>query len=216
VSKIIGIIQVKGGAGRSTIATNLAGFLATKGSTALVDCDLPQGTSAAWGALRQANHPDGLTIATASNHVELVKQVEILGASHDYLVLDGPPRIAEMVRAALIVSDISLIPIGASAAEIWATADLLETIHEAKAVKPDVDARIVWTRFRGHTREAQELSQAATIELGLRELHSRLGFRVAYSEALGRGLTVMEGSERTARVEFQALGREILEMIGRK
>lgn len=54
MSRIIGVIQLKGGAGRSTLATNLAAALATRGPTALVDCDLPQGTSAAWSALRRA------------------------------------------------------------------------------------------------------------------------------------------------------------------
>ena len=36
MSKIIGVIQLKGGAGKSTVATNLAGVFAEKGSTLLV------------------------------------------------------------------------------------------------------------------------------------------------------------------------------------
>ena len=218
MANIIGIIQVKGGAGRSTIATNLAGMLAAEGKrVALIDCDMPQGTSASWAAFRQAYKPNDLTIATASNHVELVARVKALDGQHDYIVLDAPPRIAEMTRAALILSRLCLIPLGASAAEIWATSDLLTTIQEARAVKPDVDARILWTRFRGTTKSAQELSAAAKGELGLIELHNKLGYRVAYSEALARGMTVLEWPERTARVEFQALGKEIKRILeGRK
>ena len=210
MANIIGIIQVKGGAGRSTIATNLAGMLAAEGSkVALIDCDMPQGTSASWAAIRMLDKPSSLIIATASNHVELVEQVKRLDSDFDYLVLDAPPRIAEMTRAALILSRLCLIPLGASAAEIWATSDLLTTINEAKAVKPEVDARICWTRFRGTTKSAQELSAAAHGELGLKEMQSKLGYRVAYTEALGRGMTVLEWPERTARVEFQALGKEV-------
>ena len=37
MAKIIGVIQVKGGAGRSTLATNLAGELSKLGRTVLVD-----------------------------------------------------------------------------------------------------------------------------------------------------------------------------------
>ncbi len=219
MAHIIGIIQVKGGAGRSTIATNLAGMLSAEGKkVALVDCDMPQGTSASWASIRQGgDKPDHyLTIATASNHVELVAKVKALDADHDYLVLDAPPRIAEMTRAALILSRLCLIPLGASAAEIWATSDLLTTINEARAVKPDVDARILWTRFRGTTKSAQELSAAAKGELELKELQNKLGYRVAYSEALARGMTVLEWGERTARVEFQALGKEIKRILGVK
>ncbi len=193
MARIIGIIQVKGGAGRSTIATNLAGMLAAEGrKVALVDCDMPQGTSASWAAIRRGDDLVGdMTIATAENHVELVERVQALDEAHDYIVLDAPPRIAEMTRAALILSRLCLIPLGASAAELWATGDLLTTINEAKAIKPDVDARILWTRFRGSTKSAQELSAAAKGELGLKELGSKLGYRVAFPEALARGMTVL-------------------------
>ena len=214
MSKVLGILQVKGGAGRSTIATNLAGMLSAEGKrVALIDCDMPQGTSASWAAIRLVDKPDCLTVATASNHQELIDAVERLDAEHDYLVLDGPPRIAEMTRAALILSHISIIPMGASAAEIWATSDLLSTIQEAKKLKPTVDARILWTRFRGSTKSAQELSIAARSELGLKELKAKLGYRVAFSESLARGLTVAEWPERTARVEMQAVVREIIQII---
>ena len=51
-AKTIGIIQVKGGAGRSTVSTNLAGELSKLGKTVLIDCDMPQGTSASWYSVR--------------------------------------------------------------------------------------------------------------------------------------------------------------------
>ena len=215
MAQIIGIIQVKGGAGRSTIATNLAGMLAVEGhKVALIDCDMPQGTSASWAAIRRGDDLVGdLTIATAANHKELVEQVQALDATHDYLVLDAPPRIAEMTRVALILSRLCLIPLGASAAELWATSDLLTTINEAKAVKPDVDARICWTRFRGSTKSAQELSAAAQGELGLKALKTKLGYRVAFSEALARGMTVTEWSDKVASLEMQVLCNEIIKAL---
>ena len=213
MAHIIGVIQVKGGAGRSTIATNLAGTLADGKLVALIDCDMPQGTSASWASIRMADKPGSMTIATASNHVELVERVKQLDADHDYLVLDGPPRIAEMTRATLILSHLCLIPLGASAAEIWATSDLLTTIHEARAIKPDVDARILWTRFRGSTKSAQELSAAAQGELGLKELKAKLGYRVAFSEALARGMTVTEWSDKVASLEMQVLHNEIIKAL---
>ncbi len=76
----------------------------------------------------------------------------------DFIVLDGPPRIAELTRAIPVLADLCLIPVGASTAEIWATSDLLALVEEAKRVKP-VNARMVWTRYRQHTRLAQELSE---------------------------------------------------------
>jgi len=132
-----------------------------------------------------------------------------LNDAQGYIVIDAPPRIASITRAIIILSRISLIPLGASAAEIWSTADLLRTLDDARAYKADVDARIVWNRFRAYTREAQELSEAVRREMKLEELDARLGFRVAYSEALARGLSVAEWPDRTAQEEITALVSEV-------
>lgn len=217
-AKTIGVIQVKGGAGRSTVSTNLAGELSKLGKTVLIDCDMPQGTSASWFAVRQQAgskqsqlFSENLRADTATNHRELVAKV----GQHqdaDYIVLDGPPRIAELTRAILVLADLCLVPVGASAAEIWATSDLLELIEEAKKVKP-VSARMVWTRYRAHTRLAQELSELATKELGLEALETTLGLRVAYMEALGSGLTVTEMSEPSAKTEAKSLIDEIQKLL---
>lgn len=214
---IVGVIQVKGGVGRSTIATNLAAILSLSEPTALIDCDMPQGTSASWFALRQSEIPsDNLVLATANSHVELIQRAKECAKSCRYLVIDGPPRLAEMTRAIMILSDLSLIPLGASAAEIWSTSDLLQTLSEARSYKPAVDARIVWTRFRSQTREARDLQGAVHQELKLKELHSRIGYRVAYSEALARGLSADEWLDRNAHAEVRALVEEITEILREK
>lgn len=213
-AKTIGIIQVKGGAGRSTVSTNLAGELSKLGKTVLIDCDMPQGTSASWFAVRQQKGKDGNLVAdTATNHRELVAKMQQY-AYADYIVLDGPPRIAELTRAILVLADICLVPVGASAAEIWATNDLLELIEEAKKVKP-VNTRMVWTRYRPHTRLAQGLTELATKELGLLALGTSLGMRVAYMEALGEGLTVAELTDASAKVEARFLTEEVQRLLGK-
>ena len=208
----IGIIQVKGGAGRSTISTNLAGELSKQGKTVLIDCDMPQGTSASWFAVRkQAGKAGNLIADTAIDHRELVAKVE-QHQDADYIVLDGPPRIAELTRAILVLSDLCIVPVGASVAEIWATSDLLALIEEAKKVKL-ITARMIWTRYRPHTRLAQDLSEMATEELGLAALSTSLGLRVAYMEALGEGLTVAEMSEPSAKSEARQLTEEVKKLL---
>ncbi len=215
MADIVGVIQVKGGVGRSTIATNLAAILSASGPTTLIDCDLPQGTSASWYATREAGAASGnLTLALARDHTELVEKTVELNDSQRYIIIDAPPRIAALTRAIIILSRLSLIPLGASAAEIWSTADLLQTLDDARKHKQDVDARIVWNRFRAYTREAQELSEAVRREMKLKELDARLGFRVAYSEALARGLSVAEWPDKTAQEEMTALVDEVKGILG--
>ena len=214
-AKTIGIIQVKGGAGRSTVSTNLAGELSKLGKTVLIDCDMPQGTSASWFAVRDQSGRSGNLLAdTATNHRELVAKVEQYQDA-DFIVLDGPPRIAELTRAILVLADLCLVPVGASAAEIWATGDLLTLVEEAKKVKP-VMARMIWTRHRPHTKLAQELSELASKELGLVALSTTLGMRVSYMQALGDGLTVAELAEPSAKAEIRLLTAEVQKLLRKK
>lgn len=215
MTKIIGAIQVKGGAGRSTLATNLAGELSKVGKTVLIDGDMPQGTSASWFTVRQGVVGDEslsrLKTDTASTHKELVSKVE-QHQDADFIILDCPPRIAEMTRAALVMADLCLVPVGASVAEIWATSDVLELVEQAKKVRP-VDVRVVWTRHRPHTRLAKELTGLATKELRLPIMKTALALRVAYPEALGAGLTVAELSDANAKAEIQKMVAEIRKIV---
>lgn len=184
------------------------------GKTVLIDCDMPQGTSASWFAVRQKAGKAGNLIAdTATNHRELVAKMQQY-AYVDYIVLDGPPRIAELTRAILVLADVCLVPVGASAAETWAMNDLLVLIEEAKKVKP-IKARMIWTRHRPHTRLAQELTELAKKELGLLALGTSLGMRVVYMEALGEGLTVAEMTDASAKVEARFLTEEVQRLLGK-
>lgn len=215
--QVIGLVQIKGGAGRSTLATNIAGELGKRAKTVLIDCDMPQGTSASWFALRQQQkkmaEPDlvsGLKMDTANGHKELVAKVE-RHHDADYIVLDGPPRGAELTRAILVLADLCLAPVAPSAAEIWATSDLLELIEQAHKIKP-VTARLVWTRYRGHTKLAQDLTGQIN-QAGLTSLSTSLAMRVAYADALGRGLTGAEVQDRGAKAEVKALTTEIENLL---
>ncbi len=218
MAQIIGIIQVKGGAGRSTIATNLAGMMAASGKkVTLIDCDMPQASSASWYSVRKASNKQGsLTIATAADHTQLIGEIERLNADQDIIIIDAPPRIAEMTRVALILSNLCLVPLGASLADIWATSDLLATIEQAKQHKENVNVRILWNKFRPSTKSAKDLSLEVKEQLNLKELGTKLGYRVAYSDAFGEGLTVTEWTDKTAKDEMQMLGIEIEHLLKKK
>ena len=224
--KVISLVQQKGGAGRSTIATNIAGILSKAHNVTLIDCDVPQGTSASWFAIRSEDYQllqnmktvkdkhlvsGSLQVLTADSYTSLVNQVQ--GLSTDYLILDAPPRVEEITRAILMLSDLLLIPLGASAAEVWATTDLLDTIEAAEKKHKGLITRVVWNRFRGYTKSAQELSKAVNTGLPVKSCKTKLGCRVAYSEALGRGMTAAEWGSTAARLEVVALTTEIVKLL---
>lgn len=210
---IIGLIQAKGGVGRTTIATNLAAILSLDGPTLLIDCDMPQGTSASWFAIRQQDLPsDSIALAVAGTPHELVSIVANAGKAYRHIIIDGPPRLAGMTRAILLLSSLSLIPLGASAVEFWSANDLLPVIAEARKLRRDLAVHIIWNRFRSQTREAQEL-EAAAEQIPLQRLESKLSYRVAYSEALARGLSAGEWLDPVAHKEIRAVALEVKRIL---
>ena len=88
-TKIIAVAQVKGGSGRSTLATTLAGELSKRGDTVLIDCDMPQGTSASWYAMRlEAGRTGKLHLDTADSHLDAMQKTELHTGKTQFIVLD--------------------------------------------------------------------------------------------------------------------------------
>lgn len=214
MAKIISVIQLKGGSGKSTLSTNLVGALAMRGlKVGLIDADQPQNTSGSWAAIRHAAMPllEGhqLLLHRPKDAKELIQAARAMDAAADWIVIDLPPRLHEISRAALMLSDLAIMPVSPSAAELWAVQDMLELIARAKEKKPDLRALLLWNKYR--PSKAATAAIEALEQMGLDRLDSTLSQRQAYSDALGRGLTVLEGTDTKAKQELEALLKEIQE-----
>ena len=90
-TRVIAIAQVKGGAGRSTLATTLAGELSKQGDTVLIDADMPQGTASSWFAMRvEAGKTGPLRLDTATGHLQAIQKTQLHTGTARFISLDGP------------------------------------------------------------------------------------------------------------------------------
>lgn len=128
--------NLKGGTGKTTIAVNLACALSSRGyGVALLDVD-PQGTAQHWAGqgglpLHVEAAPPGGLVGRAR---WLQRAVELRDAG-DIVVVDMPPSSAAALASALMVADLLMIPITASAVDVPPTAEVLRLVREAREAR---------------------------------------------------------------------------------
>jgi chromosome partitioning protein len=149
------VANPKGGSGKTTVATNVAGWLAGKRQrVALTDQD-PQRSATEWLARRPALFPQ-----IASLPVDAGKK-ERKDVDPQWLVVDTPAGLhGSELRESLNHADLLLVPLAPSAFDMAATAHFLAAITQYKAVKKgDVAIGLVAMRVDARTRSAAELDE---------------------------------------------------------
>lgn len=206
--KVFNIAQQKGGAGKTTVAVNLAvAWTKPRGKrVALLDVD-PQGSSSVWYEAREhylGSDDTGLTFRRSSGS-RAVNEARALARDHDVVVVDMPPHATTAANAVIAAASLVVVPVQPSPLDFWATLPTLEVASAAK--KP---ALLVLNRVPPRAL----LTATMITRLGdykVRVAKSPLGNRIAFAESVGAGRTVLEtkpGSK--AAGEVRALARELM------
>lgn len=205
--QVITVAQQKGGAGKTTIAANLAVELARRGKkVVLLDTD-PQGSLGRWFMTRREAGDPGMEFSTASAW-GVSYECDKLRKTFDYVLVDTPPKIDSDLKPAIRESDLVIVPVSASQVDVWATEGVLDMAAREKA-----DVMVVLNRAKAGTRVAQDVDTALK-DLGVSRAESVLGHRVAFPETMGIGKGVMERGKGVWSAEFQALTDEVLRRLG--
>jgi chromosome partitioning protein len=205
---IISIINQKGRVGKTTLAISLAAALAgRKLRVLLVDAD-PQGSALDWVAVRGKDTPfAAVGIPKPILHLELPKVVK----DYDAVIIDGPPRIYEVARSAVMASDAVLIPVLPSQFDVWAAEETVKLLEECAVYKKHLKAAFVINRKIANTAIGRDVVKALK-QFPLPVLASAVCQRVAFAES-ARGSTVLEiDPESTATKEIQALAKEVMKL----
>ena len=125
---IVSILNQKGGVGKTTLAVHVATAFAQQGNRVLlVDAD-PQGSALDWSASRSGTP---LFPVIGLPKASLHREIPILAVDYQMVVIDGPPRVYEVARSAILASDVVLIPVQPSPYDVWAAKEIVDLLAEA-------------------------------------------------------------------------------------
>jgi len=204
---IYAFLNQKGGVGKTTLSLHVASALArSKKRVLLIDAD-PQQSAMKWSTVRSGPVDFAVIgMAKATLHKEIVS----LSANYDHVVIDGPPRVTELARSIIIASDLVVIPVQPSPFDVWAAAETVDLIKEARIYKENLKAVIAINRKIVNTAIGRDVREAlASLEVPI--LDADVSQRVGFAEAVAGGKTVLDTDpDSTAAREVISLVRELV------
>ena len=205
---IVGVLNQKGGVGKTTLSVNLAACLARTGARVLLIDAGPQGSSLDWAAARQG---EPLFSVGGFPRATIHKEIAQLGLGYDHIIIDGPPRVTDLARSAIMASDIVVIPVQPSPYDIWAAEEVVKLITEARVYKENIKSVFVVNRKITNTAIGRDVREALAA-YPIHVLDASVAQRVVFAEAAAQGQAIFEiDPTGPAVAEMEAVAAELME-----
>ena len=194
---VISICNEKGGSGKSNIAINMAVKLGLNGDdTLLIDTD-PQRTTEVFNVIRTNNKLPLIYNSVAKNGAGLINEIKSLENKYDAIIVDTGGRDSEEMRQALLASNITIIPVIPSDADIAVLNKMIALVNQSRIYNPRLKAFIVISKaspnpfLKQKVNDLKEYIQDKNLE-DIFLLDSIIYEREAYKNAFTAGKGVLE------------------------
>lgn len=203
----------KGGAGKTTIASNLAVAIARTGKeVCLVDAD-PQRSVSRWHAEREAGGLQPL-ITPMEKRDNIASALRSLGEKYDYVLVDVAGRNSRELISGAAVADLVIAPHQASQLDLDTLSELQEQIIRIRDVNPGLQVVAYQTMASTNPSvkgtERQEFLAYLAAFPEIQPLDSTGYYRKVYRDVIPLGKSVLEADNPSAIAEIKALHQEIV------
>ena len=185
---------IKGGVGKSTIATNMTVMRANQGmDVLLVDAD-DQGTASDFTAVRNETLVEegagytSIKLYGAAVRSEVLRMVK----KYDDVVIDVGGRDTAGQRAALSMANVYVIPFLPGSFDVWTLESVGKLVEEARAFNENLKAVCIINRADAKGSDNSDAAAIAKDTPGLEFVDAPLGNRKAFRSAASNGLAVTE------------------------
>jgi chromosome partitioning protein len=210
---IVTIGGVKGGTGKTTIATNLIISLARHGEDPLLIDGDEQKTSLHFSALRNENTNGnaGYSCVRVTGGEQIKAEASRMAKKFSTVIIDvgGWDNVTQ--RGAILASDIVLFPFQPRTFDAWTLGRVQNLVIEARIYNPQLKAFTVLSRADTRGSDNEETAAYLIEAEELTYLSSSICNRKAYSNAAksGKGVVELRKEDPKAAAEIDALQKDL-------
>ncbi|WP_336804135.1 ParA family protein [Erwinia aphidicola] len=204
--KVVSFLNPKGGSGKTTAVINVGTAMARAGyNIAVVDTD-PQMSMTTWSKSGKALF-DVFTAASEKDVYGIRKDL----AEYDFVIVDGAGSLSVITSAAVMVSDLVVIPVTPSPLDFSAAGSVV-TVLEAQAYSRKVEARFLITRKIEQATMLSVLKESIR-DTGVKSFRTAITQRQIYVKSILDGDSVFESSDGAAKGEIEMLTKEMVSIF---